>query len=249
MAIELVTPTDEMSGLPLAIAPKCEWLPMHNAQIADEHHGWHRKSAPLLNTLAGLALRNSWLQLIERDLHNEGPFRYHKHFSGPSLSIDEVDIFSRITLACAGFIPDHVIDTQKGDSGLSFVRPITKKEAEFLRTPSENNIFTYRYIQYRYEPIKEFFQGYTLNHVSHEEVDEFLHTKNLERKKEIGRLLLQNAVELVTDDIKAKYLLTKKQGLLHPAMPANPEELVLHKLGTQNERDHLVSKLQDKIAA
>src|SRR5688572_27519935 len=114
MAAELVTETDHISGLPLPIAPRCEHLSRYNSLIADDHHGWHPRNAPELATLGGQALRSSWMQFIEKDLHNEGPFSYHRFFVGPELPTDDSVIFGSCILACAGYIPNRVIDLTSG---------------------------------------------------------------------------------------------------------------------------------------
>lgn len=244
----MVAPIDEISGLSLPIAPKCNYESLADPNLSDEHHGFHDENDPRLKTVAGLALRNCRLQRIEKDLHNEGPFRYHPFISGPELPKTEFDYFSRCVLACAGVIPDRVLDLSTGDP---FVRPISPEEAAFLRTQSEENEFSYKYISYRYKPISDFFISYALkqklDHIKEKDIDEFLHTKSERRKLRLGRLLLDESVEVATDSLRNKYAAYRRAELLHPRVPESPMTLVKFKLGGPEKREELIPKLEVRL--
>jgi hypothetical protein len=251
MAAELVTPTDEYTGLPLAIAPKCEPLLFNPADDADYHHGWHPSNAPLFKTVAGLALRNSWMQYIEKDLHNEGPFRYHRFFAGPELPTKESDIYGRIVLACAGYVPDQVIDLSTEDP---FARRATATEVKFLRMRNDIDPFGYRYLRYGYDPIRVFFQDYALQqdltHIRSSTIDEFLCTRDIEKKLKIGKFLLWNASAQATASIRDKYVDLARRELLHPEMPKDPKPLARWKLGSEQRiKEQLIPRLEIKLAA
>ncbi|MDB5186233.1 MAG: hypothetical protein JWL85_756 [Candidatus Saccharibacteria bacterium] len=252
MSAELITPVDELTGIPLPIAPKCDWLPLDRPEIADVHHSYHPKQHPLLKTVAGLALRNSRLQILERELHNAGPLRYHQYFEGPELARDDADVFSRCVLACAGYIPDEVIDLSSGEP---VRRPIRTQEAEFLRMPTDNpeDPFSYRHILYRYGPIRDFFHDYAvrqnINHLSNRHIDEFLHTQDLEKKTKLGKFFLQSAVAVASETIREKYSMTRRMRLLHPGMPDGPQRLVWYKLGTPDLRAALIPRLETHLLA
>jgi hypothetical protein len=233
MAAEFITPTDPQSGLVLPVAPRCEWLPLNNPEVADVHHNVHPRNHPGLKTLAGFALRNSQLQITERTLHNEGPLRYHRWWAGPEIPDDERIIFQRCLWASAGVIPRRVIDLTSRSA--PFERDATRKEMEFLHTPNEDDPFGYRYIRYRYEPIRDFMRHFAakqnLWHLSPSRIDEFLHTKDMDQKLRLGKFLLANAAAVASDGMRERWHLLRRRKMIHPAMPAEPQTLVYYKLG------------------
>lgn len=251
MAAELVTMTDEISGLPLPIAPKCETLKRFDSMIADDHHGWHPRSAPELATLGGQALRSSWMQFVEKDLHNEGPFAYHRFFKGPEIPTDDYDIFGRCVLACAGYIPEQVIDLTTGQP---FYRQATQKEMRFLRARDPSNEFGRRYVRYGYDPVRRFFREHTLkqdlSNVRPSTIDEFLHTTNGDRRLQLGNHLLWMASEMAAEKVEHKYQDLRRLGLLHPLMPKDAKPLVKWKLGSKERvQDEVLPVLVQKLEA
>jgi len=251
MAATLFTPMDEFTGLPLPIAPRCEYVPLHQPDIADIHHGVHPRSDARLKTLGGSAFRNCQIQILERDLHNEGPFAYHRFIYGlEDIPTDDTDIFTRCVTAVAGYTPLEVIDLTTGEL---LRRPITRREYDYLRTPSEDDQFGYRYIGYRYEPIRDFFRQYVrqqrLDHIRPGRIDEFLNTQNGEDKLKIGRFLLRNAAAVAGDRARDKYTQMLRSNLLHPAMPTDVHDLVYYKLGSKEGRDQLLPGLAEHLAA
>lgn len=250
MAAELATPVDEYSGLPYAIAPGCKSLPKNNPNKADRHHAFHPRRSPELQTVAGLALRNCRLQLVERDLHNEGPFRYHKFFYGQmDLPTDESDIFARCIMGVSGYTPDRVIDLRTGEP---FDRPITPREAKFLRKRSQDKL-GYKYITYNIDPIRKFFSEYVLKqNLSHldDDIDEFLTTPDMGQKVKVGNFILAEAAQVACDAIKPKFAESQRHGLLHPRIPADVGELVLVGLGTPEHREAcLLPQLESQLLA
>jgi hypothetical protein len=211
VAAELVTPIDDYTGLPALIAPQLVWLPLNDPNIADVHHVWHPGSA-LKTELGNIALRNSLLQVTPRDRHNIGIDAYHRFYSGPTLPKDEKDIFIRCVIACAGVIPEEVIDIC---GGTPLVRPITTKERWYFRTPSDNDKFGYRYVKYNYEPVREFFKEFifkqNLTHLRPALFDEFLYTKDQRQKVKIGRLLIANAVAVASDIVREPYYCMRRE--------------------------------------
>ncbi len=128
MAAELITPTDELSGLPLSIAPPPVILQRNRPDVANWHHLYHPHSAPELASLGGQALRNSRVQLVPIRDHNTGPNTYHAMYAGPALpEADDIDTqFALCVFSCAGYVPDKVIDLRA--KGGPTVRPITGVE-------------------------------------------------------------------------------------------------------------------------
>lgn len=269
MAAELIAPTDELTGLPYPIAPKCEPIPEGRPDIADIHHGFHKERDLAGMGLPGIALRNCWKQLVERDLHNEGPGSYHRFYDKTELPAYieamhcsdkkkaevaihqfEAETFGRVVLACAGVIPRKVIDLSSGEP---VERDMTCRELKFLCTPNPHDSFGYKYITYSYDPIREFLVDYVvrqdLRHLTQSRLDEFLETKDSHRKMILGKMLLKNAAAVASDGdtLKEKYKILKREGRVHPAMPPDPQTLVTYKLNMNNKLHNLVWKLQTSI--
>lgn len=138
MAAELITPVDEVSGIPLPILPQ-ELLPSDNPAKANWHHPWHASSAPELQTLGGKALRHSRVQLVRTTDHNEGDrtrgkLTYHDFYIGPKLPSDEPTQFNACVLACAGYIPERAIDL-RGDEPAEVI--MTREQAGLLRLQAQ----------------------------------------------------------------------------------------------------------------
>lgn len=138
MAAELETPIDELSGLPLPIAPH-DVLPTNNPDIANWHHHWHPSTDTRLLTPGGLAIRHSRVQLVEANHHNmgdrhRGKLTYHDYYVGPPLPINENDEFAKCVLACAGYIPYEAIDLSSGEPKRV---TMTQRQMDILRMPGE----------------------------------------------------------------------------------------------------------------
>lgn len=249
MAAELVTPTDERTGLPYLIAPEEYWLPTDNGVVANKHHLWHPSNAEVFETLEGAALRASMLQAVEADLHNYGARSYHRFYTGPELPRTKDEIFGRCILACAGVLPGGVIDLRSGEP---VERTMTRRERNYFRTASSEDEFGYRYIRYGYEQIKNFLTDYVLdqqlNHIKPIRIEEFLFTKDLERKNKIGMLLLSSAIAVASEGVRDSYIVLRRENELHPRMPKEPQTLIRYKLGhTKRRLKKVIRKLETRL--
>jgi hypothetical protein len=116
MAAELVTPVDELTGLPLPILPTGENLPHNKGHVANWHHHFHPASSPELTaTIGGRALRQSRVQLVPVRHHNFSNTAYHRFFSGPPIPGEEEEQFGMCVLAAAGYLPREAIDMNNGN--------------------------------------------------------------------------------------------------------------------------------------
>lgn len=249
MAAELVTQLDPESFTPLPIAP-CFELGKLSLQNSDEHHGWHPKFDPALQTVAGMALRNSWIQRTHKDLHNRGPFSYHRFFVGPKLPTEELDILGRVIISCAGYVPKEVID-MRGKSG-PLVRQATEDEYRYLRKQNRSNEFGYERIRYGYDPIRVFFQQIALNqdisHLPEVTLDEFLHTSDSQRRLKIGQHILWLISDQATEPIAKHYSKLVARQLVHPLMPQTVKPLFKWKLGSRKRiSEEFIPRLQQRM--
>ncbi len=127
MAAELITPTDELTGLPLPIL-----LPeTFDLNKTNWHHLVHPEASPQLKSMGGWAIRNCLLQVVPEELHNMSAEGYHQLFKGPPLPgpEDANKHFMWCVLTCAGYLPDAAIDMRSKDP----TKPVKLSESEYQR--------------------------------------------------------------------------------------------------------------------
>lgn len=252
MAALLQTPVDPLSQLPLAIAPNPEWLPIRRSLDLTEHHAFHPKSHPVLHTLAGQALRNSRIQIVEAGLHNDGPQSYHAHFAGPEIPTSEADIFVRCVATASGAVSEEVIDLSRGEP---FTRPALQSELAILRGLDGSKRFRYERWRYAYEPMRDFFRDYVLgkrlddSHISADRIDEFFHTTDQDAKRYLGNLLIAKAAGVASDEVRSRYLEWRLAGRLFPGFKSSPFWMIKYKLGNDSQRTELIPVLERKLRA
>src|SRR5437868_1010472 len=101
MPAELQSYLDTATGLPLPIAPvEFARLPGPGGH-SNWHHHYHPAKSPILQTPAGVAVRNCRIQFVPRDVHQ----RYHDLFAGPPLPGSNEEAFRTTVLAVAGVVP------------------------------------------------------------------------------------------------------------------------------------------------
>ena len=131
MAAELVTPTDELSGLPLPLLPVEEVLPTDDGQVANWHHHFHPASDPALTeTSGGKALRAARIQLVPIGHHNYTENAYHRFYVGPPIPTERDEQLGMAVLSCAGYVPERAIDVSTGEPHES---DMTEAQAKFLK--------------------------------------------------------------------------------------------------------------------
>lgn len=127
-------PVDELTGMPLPIAPHINLSALSPAQINEHHHFYPRLSPILRNSLGGRALRVARIQRVATTQHNFGETPFHKFFQeGPDIPSDPETQLGMCVLACAGYLPPKVVDTSTGEP---IVRPM--KDWEYSRLSKPN---------------------------------------------------------------------------------------------------------------
>ena len=298
MAAELITPLDEISGMPLPILPQ-EHLTIEDP-TTNWHHAWHPKTDPGLLDLGGRALRHSRAQLVRMTDHNHGDANkgkqvYHDFYAGPELPKTDREKFYQCVLSAAGYVPERAIDL-RGDEPV--IRRMTAEQLRILQAPAhakplrpdeanrvqvkasqehrtestpkptrrefigirmdqfrakkeEQALLGFHHIKYNYESMRNFFRELVLSEdfTSFDElrVEEFLLTRDTERKQKLGHWLIEQAAARVTDDIQAPYRALRQSGRLHPNMPFEANELVLYKLGAAQDRVRLGLQQEDRL--
>lgn len=207
--IRVPTPTDPLTRIPLPILPRVslkELKRMEEEQKANWHHHYHPSDSKLLKSSAGLAVRHVRLQLLPVISHHNA---YHSIFLGPELPATNEERFGQIILACANYVPAYAIDMSKDDP----TEPVKLSRHMRLRLQSsgevevrgKSNIATF---------IKDHLVHQDFSHVKDSVIDEFLNTRDQERKKNLGHWLLALASEIAVEPIEPLYKQVLDEGLI-----------------------------------
>ncbi|MEO7364166.1 MAG: hypothetical protein ABIV43_01510 [Candidatus Saccharimonadales bacterium] len=235
-----VTPVDEFSGLPWVILPPDYALPAHRSDLADDNHAFHPSRSPLLNTPAGIALRNARVQRVNWYDHH---MVYHKYFSGPEIPSDPADIFRRVVFAVARYIPDMAIDC---DGYEPEAVPITDQQKDRLWRSGELRVARPGVVR---GFLGNYVAGQDLSHVSESKIDEFLHTSDNRQSLFLGQWLLAQATEVATEPISGQYQLAHKAGNIAPNLTGKTPNLVKNTLGNKFETSPYVKLLRERLVA
>jgi hypothetical protein len=210
-----LAPTDGLTGMPLPVLPPEEIPDMSDKMTNNWHHHYHPKDSTLLSSTDGLAVRHVRLQNLPRFSHHNV---YHSIFEGPALPKTSEERFGHIILACAGYVPPEAIDLYKDDPTDPAQMPTRLRKR--LQTSGEievrgqSNISTF---------IRKHLVYQDFSHVKESIIDEFLGTRNQDRKIYLGHLLLAIASEIAVEPIKPVYHQALNEGLI--AKPISPKKL------------------------
>jgi hypothetical protein len=246
MAAELLTPLDEFTQIPLPIMPRDD-LPavstgkMRNVErIADWHHPFHPRAALVTEGTGAIAVRNCRIQWAEYDDHHH---KYHGVFNGPVLPEGADEQFRTVVLAAAGYVPPEAIAFRK--SGAPILKTLREEQRNQLWSSGQlriGNVAT----------VRDFMLDYTLERdfsiVNDTTIDEFLHTKDMNRRKELGGTLLAIAAYDAAESVKDIYKLSRKLRLLPPDRARTAGRFIFGTMNT-HKRSRAMAALTSKLAA
>lgn len=234
------TPTDGFSGIPLPLSPQC--MADYPSRFApDDHHPWHERTSPLLQSLSGIALRASRVQRANYDVHH---ILYHaQNFRGPIIPADESVRLRAIILAAAGYIPaDALSFTSAGDPVI--VR-LPDEARAWLRT--SNHIRVERPTDIR-RYLQELVLSQDLSYVRNSTIDEFIHTTDSDRRWILGNELLGRAIRKVIEPVHEPYALAYRTRQLPPGCAQIASRFALSSLGMRRNRSRLHQDLRSRLA-
>ncbi len=237
MAAELITPTDELTGMPLPIAP------IDSPYKSDWHHHFHPKLSPLLqNDIGGKAVRAARIQKVDYPTHHND---YHGIYLGPPLPETDEDKFAMTIMSAAGYMPDSAIKFNKRQPEIIKLDPQLQRR---MQTSGEIKVggsgsvgaFIRQYVMQ--QPI----ESINVNELT---IEEFLETKDNERRLEIGHALLGLITKKATEPVAEVYYQAFKKDKLLPGVPGNVRRFTKAKLGHKKMRDRLIIDLHGQLAA
>ncbi len=217
MAAEVVSPVDELTGMPLPI------LPVDKNAPSNWHHHFHPNNDPKLQGANGRALRYSRVQYVSKRLHD----RYHKEFFGPPLPGDDSGRFLLIILSCAGYIPRQAIDVSHAEPrvvGLhsSVYEPLRKSrrlgfEAR-KRTVAGDMSTEGRAKAEIGKFLCHFVIEQDLPHLE-KEINRFLNALSEKKRRQLGSTILRRAIEVAAEPVEPIYREAWRRHLVEPALP------------------------------
>jgi hypothetical protein len=211
---EIITPADEMTGIPLPLMPRNDLPPvptgnMRNLErVADWHHPFHPRSILIHEGLGPAAVRNCRIQWANYVDHHH---RYHAAYKGPELPITDNERFNTVVFAAAGYVPDRAISFEG------------RRRPVFKRLNDEDREQLWRNGQLRVAnqaSVQTFLTDYVLRQdfggINETTIDEFLHTSDLKRKRELGGTLLGIAAYDAAAPLRNTYQESRKLHLIPP---------------------------------
>ncbi len=252
MSAELLqTPIDEFSGLPYCFAASADLAPVAPKGMNHDRHGdWNHvfpryevrtsDSPALQDDMAKLALISSRVQWVDYDQHHEV---YNHQFVGPPQPQTEEALATTLVMAEAGFIPEMAIDLSDGEPRV--VGQTLAERHEFLLSGQVR--------AWDKVAVRKWLFGYVfrqeVDHIRENELDEFLHTFDLERRIQLGHLLAAKMVERAVEPIDAVYSTARKQGLLPMGATTNIRDFVKPRLTPGRSFGPVFSALHQKLGS
>jgi hypothetical protein len=243
------TPIDEVTKLPYPLLPY-EGIPTELSL----HHAAHPRTRKELRGIENgditRAARMQWVSgpagsvLLGqklRDFHQPHQ-RYHYFYKGPEwLPSTEEEQFAYGVWAGSLFVPDFGLDVSGKKAK---VRRMTEEQKERLHAgqikigaPEYLNTFLRRYV------IK-----HGIPHVDGEMIDDFMNTEDIESRINIGRVILSQASEVVTEPIQTDFERAHRMHSISPYLGASAAQAVNINIVNGNQ-EKLVRQLHTAIAA
>jgi hypothetical protein len=214
------TPLDKLSGLPLPIYAKRYDYFQHTRNF---HHHFHpSNSAELQGYYEGKPVRYSRGQEVQKYLHD----RYHDIFAGPPLPETRKDKFQLTVLALSGVVPRQAIDLYQ--HGNYRIVDLTRGEHSFISNPARMHMESDRKnkagMQKRQkdkqrERVGRFFADYVVEQaleeiITEDVIEKFLHTPDEREKRQLGRFMLDNAVDVTVAELVVVHDEARRAGMV-----------------------------------
>ena len=216
MAANIVTPTCEITGLPHPVLIYDH--PDNRASgLTNYDHAFFDRMDPALQDDAGRAVRMSRGQMLPMWLHR----LKHDRLIGPELPQTREEKFIVAAKACSGVVSRWAIDLRRPDDDLlvymdnetfNYVTDASRMHIEQAHKPKG--------LIHRQRVIGSFFLKYALEqdlgHISDSLINEFLSTADSLRKKEIGNLMLTDALSISLAPVLSIHRTLQTEGMVQP---------------------------------
>jgi hypothetical protein len=241
-------PVDRM-GVPLPIIPS-EDLSKIDRQSVDftGHHEFFLPGTAIFQELGAKACRSARVLGAERVLHNKGPNRFHRFYDISDVPADEQAQANILMLSLAGYLPGEGVELWSGEP---VIRELNEEERARLCEVDPESSLTLRNLRTDRAEAARFLKKFVLKqspiNVSPSVLNEFTSTTKIRLTRAAGHEVLESAVQTAVEPVSDYYKEAWREGLLHPAAPISPEDLVLSALGNFVRRDQLLHPLRESL--
>ncbi len=239
----IFTPSDMETGVCFPIVtsrslPKVGVSLQGGEVVADWNHNYHPKEFLIHGTKVQKALRDSRIEWVDRRAH----VRYHDEFYGPDI-MGLGDLLGTLVFVAAGYIPAYGM--QYDDSPKAKIVALDEQtrlnlwvsgRIKIANKISVRDALTERAIAKDFGGIKE------------STIDEFLATKNRDRRFQLGSTLLALAVYDMSNPLSPTYKTARERHLLPPNSSPSVGRCVMRLISPHN-RGYAISALERRLAA
>lgn len=220
------TPTDDTTGLPWCFAPNPDLQPVSKragiAQAGEWNHQFPKVEArysanPILSDLGRKALEGLRWQWVDYDDHHLG---YNLEFRGPRQPATRKQLATTMLFGRAGFIPEFALDFS-GDRAKE--RRLHAEERKYLWESGQVRVADPGLID---KFLFEFVFSHDVDHIREREIDEFLHTRQYERRIYLAHSISAKLIERAFEPMQETYQVAKRDGGLFFQAPNHVRDLV-----------------------
>jgi hypothetical protein len=237
-----ITPTEEVTGVTLPIVterplpPVGKSLDANGVTIADWNHSYHPKIRLSHGTPLEGGLRCARTEWVHRDDHN----KYHKEFFGPEIG-EGAELVKQIVFSAAGFVPRQGLQYD----GRETAKVVDLSPETRLNLWRSGRIRMGNSVVVRDALLDAAFEcGF--DGINTTTIDEFLSTRDLKRRFELGSTMLSNALHEVTTPLSGVYRAVREQQQLPPEAPRTIGKFAL-KLVSQTRRSRAINSLEGHL--
>lgn len=254
-----LTPIDEATGLPWCFAPNpyLPPAPKPNEPNYDRSAEWNHQfpkveviygGNPVLEGLGRMALLNLRHQWVGFNDHHIG---YNPNFIGPLQPATTSRFAATIVMGLAGYVPEFSLDFSVSKPR---ERRLTPEERRFLWESGQLKVACEsEVVHYLFDYV---FQQ-DVDHIRETEMDEFLHTFDLQRRIFLGHTLAAKIIERAVEPFNGVYATAHKQGLLQlrgprsscVRPPTHPRDLVKGMITSGRRFGKVYSELHKKLGS
>jgi hypothetical protein len=252
-------PTDELSGIPLLLAPQERALSIlwdcepshdeHGRPLADWDHTWYPGREIRDAGWGGHALRNSRVQFVLRADHEEK----NAYFDPPErLPQKPSERFRAAVLCAAGYIPLRAIGFNADGYFLQDLdewQRVRARESGEVRVASPDTVQKF---------MTEFVLSQPIDHIRPWTIKKFLRIDPAEssdasrKQRELAYLLLSLVIDRVEDPLVRPYTEAHQRGLLSPHAPPRPDYFIRETIAPKRSRKNfraVVNTFVEKLTA
>jgi hypothetical protein len=223
---EFTYPVDKITGLPYPV------VPYETSNEVDTNHVAFHSDNPLLQGLAGLAVRYARVQEMDRGEHEI----LHERYIGMQKLPEDIDEqFEYCIWASLGDIPQHAVDLNRRSH---WVKTLDNDQTTALRNRDirvdSNQILAHFFAHY--------IQEQSLHYIDEFSMDRYLFTPFKSQKAHKGQWLLREAVETAVAPLQSKYRRLRRDGRIAVKSHVKLSDVVMSKISKQKREDFVKRK-------